>query len=368
MVNRGRAGLLANDGSRDLDRVEVRIPVGDGDHELTETPLTISCVSPGPQWACEGPEMANDGKAVLTIRPVETVSVARDETICFRLEALNVNAAMGQAALRVDQRIDPRRARTLLDRWVTVFKTAHSPVRHDDLVDVRAEQHHPRYTDDEAFQATLGRDGAGCGLDADTVDGRHAHEIGAGVWTEAGDDIYYHRGDGVDARVGIGTTDPRHTLDVNGDARVVGVLEIFGGSDVAEPFTVEGGGDVGPGMVVSIDPASTGRLRLSDAAYDRRVAGVISGANGVPPGLTLRKAGGDLDGSHPVALTGRVWAWCDADAAGPIAPGDLLTTSSTPGHAMKVADHGLARGAILGKAMSSLESGQGQVLVLVTLQ
>jgi hypothetical protein len=58
-----------------------------------------------------------------------------------------------------------------------------------------------------------------------------------------------------------------------------------------------------------------------------------------------------------------------ADAAnGAIRPGDLLTTSSTPGHAMKVTDHARAQGAILGKAMTSLAEGKGMVLVLVTLQ
>ena len=73
------------------------------------------------------------------------------------------------------------------------------------------------------------------------------------------------------------------------------------------------------------------------------------------------------DGEHPVALTGRVY--CMADASnGPIVPGDLLTTSEVPGHAMKVTDHGLAQGAILGKAMTALEAGQGTLLVLVSLQ
>ena len=48
--------------------------------------------------------------------------------------------------------------------------------------------------------------------------------------------------------------------------------------------------------------------------------------------------------------------------------GDLLTTSDTPGHAMKVTEHSQAQGAILGKAMSGLKAGKGMVLVLVTLQ
>jgi hypothetical protein len=46
----------------------------------------------------------------------------------------------------------------------------------------------------------------------------------------------------------------------------------------------------------------------------------------------------------------------------------MLTTSSTPGHAMKVSDHARAAGAILGKAMTGLSEGKGMVLVLVTLQ
>ena len=59
---------------------------------------------------------------------------------------------------------------------------------------------------------------------------------------------------------------------------------------------------------------------------------------------------------------------CDADANGPIEAGDMLTTSDTAGHAMKVTDYGLANGAVIGKAMSSLEAGKGLVLVLVSLK
>ena len=52
-----------------------------------------------------------------------------------------------------------------------------------------------------------------------------------------------------------------------------------------------------------------------------------------------------------------------------VKPGDLLTTSTVPGHAMKAANYTRAQGAILGKAMDSLEKGRkGQILVLVTLQ
>jgi len=119
--------------------------------------------------------------------------------------------------------------------------------------------------------------------------------------------------------------------------------------------------------VVSIDALSPGDLRLSTEAYDRKVAGIISGADGVKPGLLMGQKGSIADGEYPVALTGRVY--CKVDASfGSIKPGDLLTTSPNPGHAMKVTDHEQAQGAILGKAMTNLEAGQGMVLVLVSLQ
>jgi hypothetical protein len=121
-------------------------------------------------------------------------------------------------------------------------------------------------------------------------------------------------------------------------------------------------------MVVVIDPQRPGRLKLSAEAYDRKVAGIISGANGLSPGMVMSAHGADhADGDHPVALTGRVWCRCDASQAA-IAPGDLLTTSSLAGHAMKALDPEKAQGAVLGKAMTPLASNTGLVLVLVTLQ
>lgn len=150
----------------------------------------------------------------------------------------------------------------------------------------------------------------------------------------------------------------------------VPAIEIRGGSDIAEPYDVAPAGDTAaiPGMVVSIDPDSVGKLRVSSSSYDRMVAGIVSGANGVNAGLTLTQSGSVADGQLPIAKVGRVWCLVDADAAGAVTPGDLLTTSSTPGHAQKAADVARSQGCILGKAMSSLRSGRGYVLVLVGLQ
>lgn len=100
---------------------------------------------------------------------------------------------------------------------------------------------------------------------------------------------------------------------------------------------------------------------------DLIVAGIVSGANGLNPGLMMKQADSIGDGTHPIALTGRVYCWADA-SNGSIQPGDLLTTSGTPGHAMKVVNYSVAQGAIIGKAMTALEKGKGLVLVLVSLQ
>ncbi len=145
----------------------------------------------------------------------------------------------------------------------------------------------------------------------------------------------------------------------------VKVLTITGGADLSEPFELDKE-SICEGSVVVIDDGNPGRLKLSTRPYDTRVAGIVSGAQGVHPAIEMKQEGLLANGRN-IALTGRVYALADA-ANGPIVPGDLLTTSSTPGHAMKAADAGRAQGAILGKAMSRLPQGKGLVLVLVSLQ
>lgn len=225
------------------------------------------------------------------------------------------------------------------------------------------------------------------------IKGVHSKGVTIGTWY-AGDFLYVTEPYGW---VGINTDQPQADLHINGRTRT-NALEIVGGSDLAEPFVVSGpsairelhsvadqktgGGDaarrswggahhanaVQPGMVVVIDPDKPGQLKLAAEAYDRKVAGVISGAKGLNPGMIMKAEGTEqADGDQPVALSGRVWCWCDA-TYGPVVPGDRLTTSATPGHAMRVTDRDRADGAVLGKAMTSLEQGAGLVLVLVTLQ
>jgi len=144
------------------------------------------------------------------------------------------------------------------------------------------------------------------------------------------------------------------------------VLEIRGGSDLAEPFPVSNDEELPAGGVVVIDENNPGHLKLSTEPYDKRVAGVVSGAGGIKPGLTLKQEG-FMEGNQNIALAGRVYVLAITEN-GAIKSGDLLTTSSTPGHAMKATDSSKSNGAIIGKAMTELEQGQGIVLVLVNLQ
>ena len=167
-------------------------------------------------------------------------------------------------------------------------------------------------------------------------------------------------------RVDVRAINGSSTIILDGESGQVTVktLNITGGSDLAEPFHMSEA-DIGPGTVVIIDEDNPGKLKLSTGAYDTRVAGIVSGANGIEAGISLQQHGA-LEGGQKVALTGRAYAL--ADATTPIKPGDLLTTSDIPGHVMKVTDHTRSPGAVIGKAMSPLLSGRGMVLVLVNLQ
>lgn len=135
-------------------------------------------------------------------------------------------------------------------------------------------------------------------------------------------------------------------------------------ADCAEEFEVALAPGLEPGAVAAI--ADDGRLELCATAYDTRVAGIIAGAGDLRPGIVLGREPGAGD-RLPVALMGRVN--CQVDARGaPIAVGDLLTSSATPGHAMKAAEPARALGAIIGKALAPLDDGTGMIPVLVALQ
>ena len=135
-------------------------------------------------------------------------------------------------------------------------------------------------------------------------------------------------------------------------------------ADCAEEFDIAQSEEIVPGTVMVLGPE--GRLQQSKEAYDRKVAGVISGAGDCKPGIVLDKKHSQLD-RMPVALVGKVY--CKADAQySPIEVGDLLTTSYTPGHAMKADDPFKAFGAVIGKALCPLQTGQALIPILIALQ
>jgi hypothetical protein len=156
---------------------------------------------------------------------------------------------------------------------------------------------------------------------------------------------------------------------VSGDIAANGNINVKGdvfltGADCAEQFDLRDDQVAEPGTVMAID--ETGGLRASSKAYDRAVAGVVSGAGEFRPGIVLDQRS-DAQGRAAIALVGKVYCKVDADVA-PIGVGDLLTTSDRPGYAMKLADPLRGFGAAIGKALKPMASGQGLLPILVALQ
>ena len=139
---------------------------------------------------------------------------------------------------------------------------------------------------------------------------------------------------------------------------------VLSNADCAEEFDVEDpvGVDSGTVMVIGDDEA----LHPSSGPYDRRVAGVVSGGGEYKPALLLDRRASSRPRS-PVALVGKVCCKVDAQHE-PVSVGDLLTTSPTPGHAMRASDKDRAFGAVIGKALQPLTSGRGLIAILVALQ
>jgi hypothetical protein len=128
--------------------------------------------------------------------------------------------------------------------------------------------------------------------------------------------------------------------------------------------------NIEPGTVMVIN--QTGNLQESYQAYDKKVAGVVSGAGTYRPAIILDKKDNtpskdDNTKRTPIALMGKVYCKVDANHSS-IEIGDLLTTSPTKGYAMKAADPNKAFGSVIGKALGSIKEGLGMIPVLVALQ
>ena len=166
-----------------------------------------------------------------------------------------------------------------------------------------------------------------------------------------------------DGNVGIGTTSPQEKLHVAGSIKVDGNINAKY-QDMAE--WVPSREQLAAGTVVVLDSTKSNQVISSTVSYDTRVAGVIS----AQPGITLGEGG---EGKVLVATTGRVRVKVDA-SRGAIHIGDLLVTSDVSGVAMKSEPVEFAGrkmhmpGTIIGKALEPMAKGQGEILVLLSLQ
>ena len=169
-------------------------------------------------------------------------------------------------------------------------------------------------------------------------------------------------------KVGIGTTSPSEKLEIKGNIKAVDITATGNLAakyqDVAE--WVDAVGELPPGTVVTVDPTGSNRVKASEEEYDTGVLGAVS----AQPGLILGDPGPNKE---MVAQSGRVIVKVDA-TFGAIGIGDLLSTSPTPGHAMRSDPLSLGElllhrpGTVLGKALEPWHTGRGEILVLLTLQ
>ncbi len=173
------------------------------------------------------------------------------------------------------------------------------------------------------------------------------------------DTAHFKKNFNVDGTVSVGGN-----VKVAGNLVTTGDIQLTNAADCAEDFDINDIDQAQPGTVMVL--GENGKLQQSQMAYDKRVAGVISGAGDYKPGIVLDKQHSQI-GRKPIALIGK--AFCKVDAQyGAIEVGDLLTTAPTPGHAMKANDPVKSFGTVLGKALRPFAEGQGLIPMLIALQ
>jgi hypothetical protein len=139
---------------------------------------------------------------------------------------------------------------------------------------------------------------------------------------------------------------------------------VMANADCAEQFDVSTPSATEPGTIMVF--TKDGSVIESTKAYDKKVARIISGAGKYRAGIVLDRRT-SKNKRVALALIGKVYCKVEAECS-EIEVGDLLTTSSRPGYAMKAADPLKGFGAIIGKSLGSLSKGRRLLPVLVSLQ
>lgn len=165
----------------------------------------------------------------------------------------------------------------------------------------------------------------------------------------------------------IGSVNGVNKFKVDGAGSVFANAYNVGGADFAESFAVTDSKEAyEPGDTMIIDTGLRRTVTRSISPYSTMVAGIYSTKPGVvanPYGISDTRLAAEI----PLAVVGVVPCKVTTEN-GAISAGDLLVTSSLPGHAMKGTDRARMLGAIVGKALEPLREGTGVVLVLLTLQ
>jgi hypothetical protein len=220
--------------------------------------------------------------------------------------------------------------------------------------------------DGENANLRMGGNGADGDLLLFRTDGDRTDDATATVHLDGENANLRMGGSGVDGDIllfpdgGDRTDDATATIHLNGNSGDI----ILQNADCAEEFDIGEKCDAPPGSVVVL--TDEGRVGECGRAYDKRVVGIVSGAGVYRPAIVLDRQAG-RENRAPVALMGKVYCRVDA-RLGAIEVGDMLTTSTTRGHAMKAGESALAFGAIVGKALQPLHEGVGLIPVLVVRQ
>jgi hypothetical protein len=208
--------------------------------------------------------------------------------------------------------------------------------------------------------------GFGDASDSFGVVGNTANGIGTGVFGNTSTGRAGVQGNSLSTGVAVlGTSSgPGAAGRFEGNVEVTGDIVLINKEDLSEDFEITSDQRPDSGAVMVID--SQGRLTECRLPYDKRVAGVIAGHGEFRPAIVLGRQASEQE-RLPIALVGKVSCKVDASYS-PIDIGDLLTTSRTPGHAMRAIDSSRAFGAVIGKALRSLAKGRGHIPILVALQ